>query len=52
MDQRDVAALNKSFAVYKKLSPRARAEISGSQLRGGWKSAAICHHSRFYEYTP
>jgi hypothetical protein len=35
MHQRDVAALNKSLAAYKKLSPRARAEISELQLRCG-----------------
>ena len=52
MHQRDVAALNKTLAAYKKLLPRARAEISELQLRCGWKATAICHHSRFYEYTP
>jgi hypothetical protein len=41
MHQRDVAALNKSLAVYKTLSRRARAEISELQLRCGWKAAAI-----------
>jgi hypothetical protein len=47
MHQRDVAALNKSLAVYKKLSPRAPTEISELQSRCDWKAAAICQHSRF-----
>ena len=51
MHQRDVAALNKSLAAYKKLSPRARAEISELQIAMR-KAAAICHPSLIYEYTP
>jgi hypothetical protein len=41
MHRRDVVALNKSLAAFKKLSPRARAEISELQLRCGWRAAAI-----------
>jgi hypothetical protein len=41
MHQRDVAALNKSLAAYKRLSSRCAAEIAELQLRCGWKAAAL-----------
>jgi hypothetical protein len=37
----DVAALNKSFAAYKKLSLHAAAEVAAMHLKHGWRAAAF-----------